>query len=152
MQRASGHIKVQFLLHTLAVHQGGTRIHDQHYIISHLLRLLTNGSQSIPNLLILDDDLTSRQGLARQTAHRAYPTPSSSTITSSPLTSAILRPMTGVRLMILAVCKSSSLHSELIDMESLHPLKPSPMVEVESLEEEDKLLELVVLDMVPTIG
>jgi hypothetical protein len=54
--------------------------------------------------------------------------------------------------MILAVCKSSSLHSELIDMESLHPLKPSPIVEVESLEEEDKLLELPVLDMVPTMG
>jgi hypothetical protein len=60
--------------------------------------------------------------------------------------------MTGVRLMILAVCKSSSLHSELIDMESLHPLKPSPIVEVESLEEEDRLLELPVLDMVPTMG
>jgi hypothetical protein len=37
-------------------------------------------------------------------------------------------------------------------MESLHPLNPSPIVEVESLEEEDKLLELPVLDMVPTMG
>jgi len=106
-------------------HDKVTRIHDQHYIISPKLRL---------------------------TAHRAYPTPSSSTITSSPLTSAILRPMTGVRLMILAVCRSSSLHSELIDMESLHPLRPSPIVEVESLDDEDKLLELVVLDMVPKMG
>jgi hypothetical protein len=131
-----------------------TRIHNQHYINSHLLRLLTNGSQSIPGTSPSTVTAPSRQGweMARPTAHRAYPTPSSSTITSSPLTSPSLRPMTGVRLMILAVCKSSSLHSELIDMESLHPLKPSPIVEVESLEEEHKLLELPVLDMVPTMG
>lgn len=49
---------------------------------------------------------------------------------------------------MLAVCKSSSLHSEAIDIESLHPVKPRPMVEVESLEDEDRLLELPVLDIV----
>jgi hypothetical protein len=50
--------------------------------------------------------------------------------------------------MILAVCRSSSLHSDAIDIESLHPVNPRPIVDVESREDEDKLLELPVLDIV----
>jgi hypothetical protein len=47
--------------------------------------------------------------------------------------------------MMLAVCRSSSLHSEFNDIESRHPTSPRPIVEVESRDEEDKLLELGVL-------
>lgn len=60
--------------------------------------------------------------------------------------------MTGVRLIILAVCRSSSLHSEANDIESLQLPNPNPMVEVESREEDDRLLELPVLDIVSRMG
>jgi hypothetical protein len=61
--------------------------------------------------------------------------------------------MTGVRLIILAVCNSSSLHSEARDIESLHPTRPRPMVDVESRDEERLLeLEVLVIVIVLSIG